>query len=162
MSEKVTRFKVPVELNYTIRSGTASQQFLEGIKEGRILGQRCSATGKVYVPARGPSPTTGLPMTDIVELPDTGIVTTFCVVNVPFEGQTLPLPYVGAAILLDGADIALFHLVGECDLGDVRMGMRVRAEWKPKDTWGYTAENIKYFKPTGEPDAPLASYKEHL
>ena len=32
-------------------------------------------------------PTDGVPTTDEVELPDTGTVTTFCVVNVPFPGQ---------------------------------------------------------------------------
>ena len=105
---------------------------------------------------------TGLPMEEEVELVHSGVVTTFCVVNVPFEGQTMKIPYVAAAILLDGADIALFHLVSDCEIADVRMGMRVKAVWKPKEEWGFTTENILYFAPTGEPDAPLESYQEHL
>ena len=44
---------------------------------------------------------------EAVELPDTGTVTTFCVVSVPFPGQRVAPPYVAAAILLDGADIAV-------------------------------------------------------
>jgi uncharacterized OB-fold protein len=84
------------------------------------------------------------------------------VVNVPFEGQGLELPYVGAAILLDGADIPLFHLVGGCDSSEVTRGMRVQAVWKPKEEWGYTTENIRYFKPTGEPDVPAAEFEEYV
>ena len=48
-----------------------------------------------------------------VELPHTGIVTTFCVVNVQFYGQEIEVPYVCATVLLDGADIGLFGLVQE-------------------------------------------------
>ena len=49
-----------------------------------------------------------------VELSDKGTVTTFCVVNVPFYGQQIEIPYVSATILLDGADIGLMHLIQEC------------------------------------------------
>ena len=162
MSEPVSRFKVPVRLNYTIRSGEAAGRFLRQIKEGRIVGRRCADTGRVYVPPRGPSPVTGKPMHEEVELPDVGTVTTFCIVNVPFEGQGLELPYVGATILLDGADIPLFHLVGGCDASAVTRGMRVKALWKPKEEWGYTTENIRYFKPTGEPDVPTEQFEEFV
>ena len=65
-------------------------------------------------------------------------------------------------VLLDGADIAFLHLILECDPADVRMGMRVEAKWKPREEWGYTLENIEYFRPTGEPDAEYDSYKHHL
>jgi hypothetical protein len=42
------------------------------------------------------------------------------------------------------------------------MGMRVKANWKPQSEWEPSLENILYFEPTGEPDAPFDSYKEHL
>ena len=99
---------------------------------------------------------------DEVELPDRGIVTTFCVVNVDYPGQRVSAPYVAAAVLLDGADIAFQHLVLGCDPDEVRMGMRVRAEWKPREEWGTTLENIDHFRPTGEPDAPYQTYAHHL
>jgi len=97
-----------------------------------------------------------------VELPDTGTVTTFCIVNVPFAGQRITPPYVAAYVLLDGADIAFLHLILGCAAEEVRMGMRVQAVWKPREEWDYTLENIQHFAPTGEPDAPYASYSHHL
>ena len=68
---------------------------------------------KVYVPPRGACATCGVATDEEVELTDKGTVTTFCVVNVPFYGQTIKIPYVSATILLDGADIGLMHLIQE-------------------------------------------------
>ena len=42
------------------------------------------------------------------------------------------------------------------------MGMRVEAVWVEPEELRPTLESIKYFRPTGEPDAPYDSYKEHL
>ena len=38
--------------------------YLHGLAEGRLLGQRCPACGKVYIPPRGACPTDGVPTTD--------------------------------------------------------------------------------------------------
>ena len=74
----------------------------------------------------------------------------------------LTLPYVAAHILLDGADIPFFSLVQEVDAENVRMGMRVEAVWAPREEWGTTFANIRYFKPLDEPDVPYEQFKEHL
>jgi len=160
--DPVTMTVTPVRLHYEHTASPGESEFLRGLAAGRLLGQRCPACGKVYVPPRAACPTDGVPTAGEVELPDTGTVTTFCVVNVPFRGQRVPTPYVAAAIVLDGADIPFQHLILGCDPGEVRMGMRVAAVWKPRDQWGTTVENIDHFRPTGEPDAPYESYAHHL
>jgi uncharacterized OB-fold protein len=160
--EPVTMVTTPVHLHYRHSASVEESRFLRALTEGRLIGQRCPACGKVYVPPRGACPTDGVPTTDEVALPDAGTVTTFCIVNVPFLGQRIPTPYVAAYILLDGADIAFHHLVLGCDATEVRMGMRVAAVWKPRERWGPTLENIDHFRPTGEPDAPYESYAQHL
>ena len=152
----------PVRLHYEHTASPTETSFLRGLADGRLLAQRCPACGKVYVPPRGACPTDGVPTADEVELPDHGIVTTFCVVNVPYPGQRVAPPYVAAAVLLDGADIPFQHLILGCDPDEVRMGMRVRAVWKPREEWGTTMENIDHFRPTGEPDAPYETYAHHL
>lgn len=161
-SEPVTMLTSPVHLHYQHSVSPEESQFLRGLAEGRLLGQRCPACGKVYVPPRGACPVDGVPTRDEVELPDTGTVTTFCIVNVPFLGQRLTPPYVAAYVLLDGADIPFLHLVLGCDAAEVRMGMRVRASWKPREEWTTSMENIDHFRPAGEPDAPFESYAQHL
>ena len=160
--EPVTMVTTPVRLHYEHTASPGESEFLRGLADGRLLGQRCPACGKVYIPPRAACPTDGVPTTGEVELPDTGTVTTFCVVNVPFRGQRVPTPYVAAAIVLDGADIPFQHLILGCEPGEVTMGMRVAAVWRPRDQWGTTVENIDHFRPTGEPDAPYESYAHHL
>jgi uncharacterized OB-fold protein len=56
----------------------------------------------------------------------------------------------------------MFHVVSDCPVEDVRMGMRVQAVWVPDEEIGPTLRSIKYFKPIDEPDADFDSYKEHL
>ncbi|HXJ27121.1 MAG TPA: OB-fold domain-containing protein [Streptosporangiaceae bacterium] len=160
--EPVTMITTPVRLSYEHTASPAETAYLHGLAQGRLLGQRCPVCGKVYLPPRGACPTCGVPTADEVELPGTGTVTTFCVVNVPFTGQRVQPPYVAAQILIDGADIPIQHLVLGCEPAEVRMGMRVSAVWKPPEQWGTTAENIDHFRPTGEPDAPYQSYAHHL
>jgi len=152
----------PIHLHYLHSVSPEENRYLRGLGEGKLIGQRCPACEKVYIPPRGSCPTDGVPTTDEVELPDTGIVTTFCIVDVPFLGQRIKPPYVAAYILLDGADIAFLHLVLGCEAKDVRMGLRVRAAWKPRDQWQTSLENIDHFEPTGEPDAPYESFAHHL
>ncbi|MBC2959073.1 Zn-ribbon domain-containing OB-fold protein [Nocardioides deserti] len=158
----VTGVITPVELDYLYAASPEESSFYRAIAEGRIIGQRCPTCGKVYVPPRSACPADGTPTTDEVELSHTGTVTTFCIVNVPFLGQRITPPYVSAYVLLDGADIAFLHLILDIPAEEVRMGMRVKAVWKPREEWGTTIENISHFSPTGEPDADYDTYKHHL
>jgi uncharacterized OB-fold protein len=160
-TEPVTMITTPIELAYEYTVGAVETRFLRGVAEGRIVGQRCTVCGNVYVPPRGACPADGIPTEEDVELPDRGIVTTFCVVNVPFLGQQIEPPYVAAHILLDGADITFQHLILGCPADEVRMGMRVEAVWKPREEWTTSMENIDHFRPTGEPDAPFETYRQH-
>ena len=162
MAEPVTLIKTPISLDYDISAGRELSRFLQGIMQKRILGLRCPECTRVFVPPRGACPTCGVPTTEAVEVSQTGTITTFCVVNIPFEGQMLKPPYVCAAVLLDGGDIPLFHLIGGVKPEEVHMGQRVRAVWVSDDEMKPSLESIRYFEPTGEPDAPWESYKEHL
>lgn len=158
----VTGIVTPVSLDYTYAASPEESAFFRGLAEGRIVAQRCPKCQKVYVPPRPACPVDGVPTVEEIELSDTGTVTTFCIVNVPFLGQKITPPYVSAYILLDGADIALQHLILDIPVEEIRMGLRVKAVWKPREEWGTTIENISHFAPTGEPDADFDTYKHHL
>lgn len=161
-TEAVTGVIVPVSLDYLYAASPEESAFYRGLNEGRIVGQRCPTCQKVYVPPRSACPADGTPTAEEVEVSQTGTITTFCIVNVPFLGQKILPPYVSAYVLLDGADIAFLHLILDIPAEEVRMGMRVKAVWKPADQWGTTIENISHFAPTGEPDADYETYKQHL
>ena len=158
----VTYVKTPVAIHYDYSIGAGMSTFMRGIKEGRLLGVRCPDTGKVYVPTRLSSVETASPMNELVELPDKGVVYTYCIVNIKFYEQVLEIPYAYAYIVLDGADSAIMHLVQECLIEEMRPGMRVQAVWKDPSEWTESMENIRYFKPTGEADAPIGRIMEEI
>jgi uncharacterized OB-fold protein len=160
--EPVRNIDAAVRLPYHYVAGDYRARYLRALKDKTILGSKCSKTGKVFVMPVVASPESFAPCDTWVELPDRGTVTTFCVVNIPVIGRSLEIPYVAASVALDGADISMFALIQECRSEDVRMGMRVEAVWKPDGERQGDHEDIRYFRPSGEPDAPLESFIHRL
>ena len=152
--EQVKSVRTPARLEYVFTAGRATTRFLTGIAEKKIMGERAPG-GKVYVPSRGADPQLGVPTQEQVELPHVGTVTSFCVVNVQFYGSVMEIPYTSALILLDGSDLPIMHLIQECPVEDVHIGMRVEAVWVDDADLAPTLESIKYFRPNGEPDAEV-------
>ena len=160
--DPVTMLISPSSLAVEHSASRPESIFLRALKEGTLLGARAGANGKVYFPPREADPETGRALDHFVELPDEGTVTTFAIINIPFAGQKIKPPYVAAYILLDGADIPFLHLVTDVDAADVRMGMRVKAVWKPSEERDFGIDTIDYFRPSGEPDADFDTFKQHL
>ena len=160
--DPVTMIVVPESLSVQHSASAPESIYLRALQLGTLLGARSGDDGKVYFPPREADPATGRELDQFVELSDKGTVTTFAIINIPFAGQRITPPYVAAYILLDGADIPFLHLVTGIEAADVRMGMRVRAVWKPPEQWGLGIDNIEHFEPSGEPDADYDSYKHHL
>lgn len=153
--EQVLSVRTPAKLEYTFTAGRATSNFLRNIARKRIVGERCPICRKVYVPSRGACPSHGVPTSEEVELPDRGVVVSFCVVNVAFYGSVMELPYVGALIQLEGADMFLMHLIQEAKADEVRVGQWVQAVWVDDADLAPTLESIRYFKPLDRPDATV-------
>lgn len=146
------------------------------LAEGRIVGHECPSCGKVYVPARGYCPLCVVETTDQheVDIAPRGTVTTFSVITpLQYPGQEEKEDYVQATILLDGSDstISMQRLDG-IPIADVHTGLRVEAVWLPEDQRSDKPEGaargiglgsaVTGWRPTGEPDAPLEQYAEHI
>lgn len=161
-TEPVTVVTTPVRLEYRYSSGQAAVPFLRGTTERRLLGRRCSSCAKVYLPPRGVCSMCGAAFTDeIVEVADTGTVTTFAIVNVNFASREVDLPYAAVEVLFDGADITSQFLLQGAPHDQVRMGMRVRAAWREGELQP-TLANVEHVVPIDEPDAPFEDYAEYV
>ena len=160
--EPVKYVEANLNLPYHYVAGDYRARYLAALKERRILGSKCSKTGKVFVPPIICSPESFAPCEEFVDVADRGVITTFCVVRIPVIGRAIETPYVAASVALDGADISIYALIQECRPEDVRMGMRVEAVWKPDGERQGEHTDIEHFRPTGEPDAPLASFINRL
>jgi uncharacterized OB-fold protein len=160
--EPVKYVESNVYLPYHYVAGDYKAIYLRALKDKKILGSKCSQTGKVFVPPLVNSPESFAPADELVEVADHGTITTFCVVNIPVFGRNLEIPYVAASVALDGAAVSIFALIQEVKPEDVRMGMRVEAVWKPDGERQGDHEDILHFRPTGEPDVPLATIMHRL
>ena len=159
--QPVTGIVSETRLEYELNAGEAVSAYLSGLGEGKIVGGRAPSSTDVYAASRGTDPTTGEPTSIEVDVQDTGVITTFCVVNVPGLSELAPeIPYVSAQILLDGANNTFFGLIRGVEVDDVHMGMRVKAKWA--DVLKPDHRSIEWFEPTGEPDAPYELYKDYL
>src|SRR5207245_6053820 len=122
--EPVKYVEANVRLPYHYVAGDSRARYLLALKDKKILGSKCSTTGKVFVPPLVASPESFAPCEELVQVADRGVVTTFCIVRIPVIGRNVELPYVAASVALDGADIPIFALVQARKPGDVRLGMR--------------------------------------
>ncbi len=155
----VTGMVQPIKLHYTVSAGVATVRNLMGMAQGKIAGGRAPGSTEVYSASRGTDPKTGEPTSIDVDLPDTGCITTYCVVNIPgLSDLAPPVPFVSAHVLLDGADNTIMALIRGCEAEEVHMGMRVKAKWAAKLKPSHTS--LEWFEPTGEPDAPYDHYKD--
>jgi uncharacterized OB-fold protein len=96
-----------------------------------------------------------------VEVSDKGTVVTYSVIRVASENIKFDLPYACVNVLLDGAAIGFFHVLQNCPLDRVRIGMRVRAKWVSDHELAPTVASIQYFEPIDEPDVPYEKIKEN-
>lgn len=152
--EHVRSVRTPASMEYTFTPGVGAQAYLKAFADRRILGNVSPDDGAVFVPPRGVDPRSGSACTEFRDLPHTGHVGSFCVTRVPIPGRDdLELPYISGWIFIDGADCGFLSLVAECDPKDCRIGMRVEAVWSEDPA--ATAESIRWWKPTGEPDVPF-------
>jgi uncharacterized OB-fold protein len=159
--EPVTGIVTPFRLEYRRSAGEATTRYLLGLAEHKIIGGRAPSSDEIYAASRGTDPKTGEPTSIEVEVQDRGTIATFCVVNIPGLSELAPeVPYVSAQILLDGANNTFFGLIRGVPVEEVRMGMRVQAVWADELVADHTS--IKWWEPTGEPDADYETYRGYL
>ena len=65
----------------------------------------------------------------------------------PALGESVTEATIGKWTKQAGDAVKKDEVLVELETDKVRVGMPVRGHWKPREEWGYTFENITYFKP---------------
>ncbi|HVC35602.1 MAG TPA: Zn-ribbon domain-containing OB-fold protein [Chloroflexota bacterium] len=130
--------------------GVAMTRYLEELRNGRLVGQRCRHCGRVLFPPRAFCEQCFCPTTEWVALPDTGVIQTFAICHIAWDAQRIDEPKLPAVIAVDGAsrNMGLLHLIGGVEPERVAVGQRVRAVWRPPDERQGAITDILYFTPT--------------
>ncbi len=143
-------------LDYQWDAGVAISRFLDGLRDGKILGVHCRTCGRTVTPPRAFCELDFKPMDSWVELPDTGTVNTFSICYVTWDMQPLRRPQLPAVIEIDGTTpkVGFLHLIGgvsgrsvEAIRATVQIGMRVKAVWKKQKDREGAITDILYFAP---------------
>ena len=144
-----------VKSDYNWDAGIAMGRYLEGLKQGKILGIRCSQCERTVVPPRAFCELCFRPIDDWLELSDTGKINTYSVSFVNWDASRRRTPEVPAVVEIDGASpgMGILHLISE--VGDsleeitsrLQMGTPVRAVWKPEEEREGAITDIRYFRP---------------
>ncbi|HAR96383.1 MAG TPA: hypothetical protein DCR97_10545 [Deltaproteobacteria bacterium] len=150
--EEFREIKAEVVVPYELAIGFTWARFYDALKEETILGKKCRKCKRVFVPPRTFCPRCFEVMDEWVEVEHKGIVETWVLINMPFYGQQLEIPFVSAQIRLEGSDTGFTHRIGGFDLSDfdtvrqrVKLGSLVKAVWN-KEKKGNILD-IEYFEP---------------
>jgi uncharacterized OB-fold protein len=136
-------------LHYAWDAGVAISRYLAELRNGRIIGSKCPSCRRIVVPPRVVCEWCWEPMTEWVYLEDTGTVNTFSICYIRWDASRAKDPQIPAVVEIDGASkgAGILHLLDEVDPGNVKIGMKVKAVWKPAEERTGAITDIKYFKP---------------
>ncbi len=116
----------------TPNSYTNTQPFWDGTKQGRLLLQRCNATGNLQWPPRPLSIYTGRKDLSWVEVSGDATLYSWTVTRSAWPGHEGRVPYVCAYVKLDEGVRMLANLI-HCDPDQLKIGMPLRLVWDELD-----------------------------
>jgi len=137
MSGKASHLQVSanMDLRWAYASGAAMERFCAGLQKRKLEALRCDGCNRRYLPPRPLCGNCHRRLETWLPVADEGELVAFTVVHLPIRdgrtGEMRPSPYGMGLIRLDGADTTLNHFLSENDPDKLRLGMRVRAVWRP-------------------------------
>jgi len=153
-TKKIREGKVPTEkfrpkAKFAWSAGIAISRFLDELKNGKIIATTCHECGRIMVPPRIYCEKCYRPTEDWTYVEDTGVINTFSVSFLAADATRLKEPIIVAIINLDGASegMGIIHRIEEVkDWKKIKIGMKVKAVWKPPKERTGAITDIKYFK----------------
>ena len=168
MTDPVKFIEQTVSLDYERPLTLATREYLDAIREGRIIAHRCPECDRVYTPPKGYCPICTVPhgKDNEIELSSTGTLVGFTILN-PDSLHQGEDPIVRGTVRLDGSEVSITGELTDVKPDDAHPGIRLRAVFAaPSDQEaaegaGWGGFGIRGWERTGEPDVPADELK-HL
>jgi len=123
-------FKSGINVPYSWWTGETAGTFFMSIRdEKKIMGRRCIKCNKTYVPPRKVCPVCFQDGMEWVEVSPVGVLESFTIVIRQLASLPRKVPVVFGLIRLDGADTSILHYIEDAGHKDIKIGMRVAAEF---------------------------------
>jgi len=123
--------------------GRGAKVLAEGMKDRTIRGIRCPQCERVYVPGPTYCRVCYIPIDEVVDCSDEGVIMSFCIEMADVRGNPMDEHRVSAMIKFDGAVTWFIGTVHDIDPMDVKIGMKVKAVWKD-ETEGNLGDILKF------------------
>lgn len=151
---KVTHQIARPQVRYAWSTGPAMARFLEGLKNGHIIGRSCRRCERILVPPRMFCEKCFGPTHCWIYLKDTGTVETFSESYLDTDAKRIEEPLYVGVIAIDGASKhhGFMHYFDEVNPEKLEIGTPVEAVWKPENKRVGAITDIQYFRPTREED----------
>jgi len=137
------------QLRYSWDAGQAISRYLEELRQGRLIARRCHGCERVLIPPRMFCERCFRPTDEWVYVRDTGTVTTFSLCYVTWDVKRLKRPEMPSVIEIDGASsgMGILHVVKGVRPKEMRVGLKVKAVWKPSSKRTGSITDIAYWEP---------------
>ncbi len=138
--------KSGINVPYSWWAGDTASTFFRSLRDDKkIIGTKCNTCNKVFIPPRKTCPTCFTENKEWVDVSNEGTLLSYTVARRQLASLPKKAPVVFGLIKLDEASTAILHLLDEIDPGDVKIGMRVKAQFAEDRKGGI--RDIAYFKP---------------
>ena len=152
---KVTSVRFRPDARYAWSAGEAMSRFLEELQRGRFIARTCDRCKRVLFPPRMFCEECFRPTDAWAYIRDSGSIETFSVSYLDKDAKRISVPILVGVVSLDGASpkMGIMHYFGEMTKDDIRIGMRVKAVWRPPEERGGSVLDVAYFRPLREGEA---------
>ena len=140
-------------VQYSWSLGPAMSRFLQELKAGKIIGKKCDKCDRILVPPRMFCERCYGLTGDWVYVKDTGTIETFSIAYIDANANRIKDPMLIGVISFDGAHpkpMGIMHYFREMTKDEIKIGMKVKAVWKPENEREGAITDIKYFRPLKE------------
>lgn len=147
--EKVTSVRFRPEAKFAWSAGEAMSRFLAELQEGRLIARTCRGCDRILFPPRMFCEQCFRPTDAWTYVKDTGTIETYSVSYIDLDAKRIEEPVYVGVVSVDGASpkMGIMHFFGEVTPETIRIGMRVKAVWKPPEERTGSVLDIRYWRP---------------
>lgn len=151
----VTSVRFRPDAKYAWSAGEAMSRFLEELQRGRFIARTCNRCKRILFPPRMFCEECFRPTDAWKHIRDTGTIETFSVSYLDKDAKRIAQPILVGVVSLDGASpkMGIMHYFGEVAPDQLRIGMRVKAVWRPPEERRGSVLDVAYFRPLREGEA---------
>ena len=147
--ETVTSVKYRPNAEFAWSAGEAMSRFLAELQRGRLIARTCRRCKRTLFPPRMFCEECFRPTDAWTYVQDTGTIETYSVSYIDLDARRIEEPVFVGVVSVDGASpkMGIMHYFGGVTPETIRIGMRVKAVWRPPEERVGSVLDIRFWRP---------------